>query len=69
MLLTPGVKIAGDGSEERIARLTRTCISVATPHHGTPLANHFVSVQGQTLLLVLTALATSGQGRGAIRAD
>ena len=43
-------------------------ISVATPHHGTPLANHFVTVQGQTLLLVLSALATSGQGRGTILA-
>jgi hypothetical protein len=68
MLLTPGVKIASDNSEHRIARLTRTAISVATPHHGTPLANHFITVQGQTLLLVLSALATSGQGRGAILA-
>ena len=66
MLLTPGVKIAPDDSAERIARRTRTAISVATPHHGTPLANHFASVQGQMLLLVLTALATSGQGRGTI---
>ncbi len=41
---------------------------MATPHHGTPLANHFVTIQGQTLLLVLSALATSGQGRGAILA-
>jgi hypothetical protein len=41
---------------------------VTTPHHGTPLANHFVSIQGQTLLLVLSALATSGQGRGTILA-
>jgi triacylglycerol lipase len=68
MLLTPGVKIAEGDSETRIARLTRTAISVATPHHGTPLANHFVTVQGQTLLLVLSALATSGEGRGAILA-
>ena len=68
MLLTPEVKIASGDSEERIARLTRTAISVATPHHGTPLANHFVTVQGQTLLLVLSALATSGEGRGAILA-
>jgi hypothetical protein len=68
MLLTPGVKIARGDSEERIARLTRTAISVTTPHHGTPLANHFVTIQGQTLLLVLSALATSGQGRGAILA-
>jgi triacylglycerol lipase len=66
MLLTPGVKIAGGDSSERIARLTRTAVSVATPHHGTPLANHFVTIQGQTLLLVLSALATSGQGRGTI---
>ena len=68
MLLTPGVKIARGDSEERIAGLTRTAISVATPHHGTPLANHFATIQGQTLLLVLSALATSGQGRGAILA-
>jgi triacylglycerol lipase len=68
MLLTPGVKIATGDSEERIAQLTKTAISVATPHHGTPLANHFVTVQGQTLLLVLSALATSGEGRGAILA-
>ena len=68
MLLTPGVKIARGDTEKRIARLTRTAISVATPHHGTPLANHFLTVQGQTLLLVLSALATSGQGRGTILA-
>jgi hypothetical protein len=68
MLLTPGAKIASGDSEERIARLTRTAISVTTPHHGTPLANDFITVHGQTLLLVLTALATSGEGRGAILA-
>jgi hypothetical protein len=68
MLLTPGVKIALGNTEERIAQLTKTAISVNTPHHGTPLANHFISVQGQTLLLVLSALATSGQGRRAILA-
>ncbi len=62
----PGVRIAGGSAAERVARLTRTAISVSTPHHGTPLANHFLTVQGQTLLLALTALATSGQGRRAI---
>jgi hypothetical protein len=68
MLLTPGVQISSGDSEERIARLTKTVVTVATPHHGTPLANHFITVQGQALLLVLSALATSGQGRGAILA-
>ena len=68
MLLTPGVKFARGDTAERIARLTRSAISVTTPHHGTPLANHFLTVQGQTLLLVLSALATSGQGRGTLLA-
>lgn len=68
MLLTPGVKISRGKTADRIAERTRTAISVNTPHHGTPLANHFVSVHGQTLLLVLSALATSGQGRRAILA-
>lgn len=68
MLLAPGVRLSGGDSEERIARLTRTAISVATPHHGTPLANHFATVQGQTLLLVASAVATSGQGRRAVLA-
>jgi len=68
LLLTPGVKIARGNTTERIAQSTRTAISVCTPHHGTPLANHFISIQGQTLLLVLSALATSGQGRRAVLA-
>jgi triacylglycerol lipase len=68
MLLTPSLKIAPGESRGRIAERTRTAISVSTPHQGTPLANHFITIQGQTLLLVLSALATSGQGRGAILA-
>jgi hypothetical protein len=68
MLLTPGVKIAKGDTEVRIGNLTRTAISVTTPHHGTPLANHFLTLQGHTLLLMLTAMATTGQGRGLITA-
>jgi triacylglycerol lipase len=68
LLLTPGLRSSGDRSVERIVELTRTAITVATPHHGSPLANHFVTVQGQTLLMVLSALASSGQGRGVILA-
>jgi triacylglycerol lipase len=68
MLLTPGLKIAHGDSAQRIALLTKTATSVTTPHHGTPLANHFITIQGQTLLLALSALATSGEGRGAILA-
>jgi triacylglycerol lipase len=69
MLLTPGVRIAAGHSEEQIAKRTRAAITVATPHYGTPLANHFVTVQGHTLLLVMSALATSSPGRAAIVAS
>jgi hypothetical protein len=68
MLLAPGARIGGDDSAARIAARTRSAVSVATPHHGTPLANQFATVQGQTLLLVLSGLATSGPGRGTVLA-
>jgi hypothetical protein len=68
MLLTPEVRITKGNTEERIARRTRTAVSVTTPHFGTPLANHFLTVQGHTLLLLLSALATSGHGRSALLA-
>ncbi len=66
LLLTPGLRGADSAAAAQVAALTRTATSVATPHHGTPLANHFSTLQGQTLLMVLSALATSGQGRGFI---
>ncbi len=66
LLLTPGLRTPFSAEAELIARRTRSATSVATPHHGTPLANRFAGLQGQTLLLVLTALATSGQGHGLI---
>jgi hypothetical protein len=66
LLLTPGLRGAGGDASRAVAERTRTAVSVATPHHGTPLANHFSTLQGQTLLMVLSALATSGHGRGVI---
>jgi len=68
MLLTPGVKIASDDTEERIAKRTRTAISVVTPHYGTPLANVFLTAQGHQLLLLLSSLATTSPARAAIMA-
>ena len=68
LLLAPGARIGSDDTAAQIAARTRTAVSVATPHHGTPLANHFATVQGQSLLLVLSGLATSGPGRGTVLA-
>ncbi|MBN9203684.1 esterase/lipase family protein [Methylibium petroleiphilum] len=71
MLLTPGVRLRGNVDRnigERIAERTRSAISVATPNHGTPLASHFLTLDGQTLLLILSGLATSSPGRRTVQA-
>jgi triacylglycerol lipase len=63
MLLTPGVRLRKGDEEERLGARTRSAISVATPHFGTPLASIFTSLQGRNLLRFLTVMATSSQGR------
>src|SRR5262249_22398758 len=57
LLLSPGVTLPTDLDVERYARQVRTAVTVATPHHGTPLAAFFTSLLGQKLLQVLS-LAT-----------
>lgn len=63
---TPRLRRVCGAAAAHVAAPTRTEISVATPQHGTPLANHFTVLHGQTLLMVLSALATLVQGRGVI---
>lgn len=63
LLATPGVKLRPDDAEERLARLTRSVVTVATPHFGTPLANFFTTLPGRQLLEMLTVLATTTGGR------
>src|SRR5262249_47451336 len=57
LLLSPGVTLPTELDVERYARQVRTAVTVATPHHGTPLAAFFASLLGQRLLQVLS-LAT-----------
>ncbi len=74
LLLSPGARPDAGGARgaavsaslDAIARRTRNAISVATPHNGTPLAGDFLTLQGQTLLLVASGLATTAPGRGAV---
>ncbi len=66
LLVSPGVNVRGGRDEKRIGELTRSVITVATPHHGTPLANFFTSLNGRYLLQLLTILATSTEGRYSI---
>lgn len=63
LLLSPGVKLVPDEREEKIGELTRSAISLATPHFGTPMASFFTSMNGRYLLYLLTTFVTSNPGR------
>src|SRR5437773_1411080 len=55
LAVAPGVSLPSDANVERVARRVRTVITVATPHHGTPLASFFARLcRDQALLPQLT---------------
>jgi hypothetical protein len=66
LLTTPGVRLRPDESERRIVARTRSVVTVATPHFGTPLAGFFTTILGRQLLELLTVLATSWGGRAGL---
>jgi triacylglycerol lipase len=57
LLVSPGISLPTTVDLERCAARVRAVVTVATPHHGTPLAQHFTSLFGQKLLTLLS-LAT-----------
>jgi triacylglycerol lipase len=57
LMVAPGVSLPTTVDVERCAARVRAVVTVATPHHGTPLAQHFTSLFGQKLLALLS-LAT-----------
>jgi triacylglycerol lipase len=57
LLLAPGVVLPASHDVEAIARRVTRVVTVATPHHGTPLASFFATRLGANLLEVLS-LAT-----------
>lgn len=66
LLLTPGVRLRDEDSEIVVANLARSAVCVSTPHRGTPLANFFLTAQGQRLLEAVTVLATAPAARHSI---
>jgi hypothetical protein len=54
LLTAPGVGLPTAVDLERLAARVRTVVTVATPHHGTPLASFFTTLQGQQLLQLLS---------------
>lgn len=58
LLAMPGVALPSRRRIERVAARLRTVVTIATPHHGTPLAAALASLRGQRLIAALS-LATS----------
>jgi len=57
LVVSPGVSLPTPADTERVASSVRAVVTVATPHHGTPLAQFFGGMLGQEVLRVLS-LAT-----------
>lgn len=66
LLLTPGVRLSDGSEEQRLLQRTRSAVTVATPHHGTPLARWFTTLPGRHALEILSLLAASRAGRRAL---
>ncbi len=54
LLLHPGVSLPTDLEVARLVRQVRTAVTIATPHHGTPLAAFFASLLGRQVLRALS---------------
>ena len=54
LLLSPGVSLPTTLDVDRVVARVRTAVTVAAPHHGTPVASFFASLLGQQLLQLLS---------------
>ncbi len=54
LVVSPEVSLPTDVDVERCARAVRAVVTVATPHHGTPVAHFFNNVLGQQILKLLS---------------
>jgi len=65
LLVTPGVSLGGDA--DPIGQRIDTVVTLATPHHGTPIAGFFTSLAGKHLLLGMSLfLITSMRSVGGL---
>jgi triacylglycerol lipase len=64
LLVTPEARLPTEVDVERVARRVRAVVTVATPHHGTPVAHTFNTLLGQQLLKVLSVSTMYGLRAG-----
>lgn len=56
LFTAPEIALPTSLDVERLAARVRSVVTIATPHHGTPLASFFTTLRGQQLLQLLSLL-------------
>ncbi len=56
LFTAPGVMLPTSVDVERVVARVRSVVTIATPHHGTPLASFFTTLRGQQVLQLLSLL-------------
>lgn len=69
LLVTPNVSLPGGAEAEPYARRVHSVVTLATPHHGTPLAFLFSSLLGQQLLGAFSLASSYALRTGRLPAD
>jgi hypothetical protein len=54
LLTAPGVELPTALDVRRLAARVQTVVTISTPHHGTPIASFFTTLQGQRLMQLLS---------------
>jgi triacylglycerol lipase len=69
LVVTPEVSLPGDVDPEPLARRVLSVVTLATPHHGTPVAAFFSSLLGQQLLQVFSVATSYALRTGRLPAE